>query len=76
MSDDKRDERLGRTIVSVAWITFSILFIVVASGVALAGLWFFGGPLWPAPLIGVAAYLIFYLIRLLIWKVIFRLIGK
>ena len=76
MSDDKRDERLGRAIFGVAWITFAIVFIAVASAVALALLWFFGGPLWLAPLIGVGAYAVFRLFWLLIWKLIFLLIKK
>ena len=76
MSDDKREERLGRAIVNVAWIAFAVLFILVASAVALAFLWLFAGPLWLAPVIGVAAYLLYRLIRWLIWKGIFRLIGK
>ena len=76
MSDDKRDERLGRAIFGVAWITFAIVFVAVASAVALVLLWLFGGPLWLAPVIGVAAYLLYRLFYLLFWKVIFRLIGK
>lgn len=73
MSDDKREERLGRAISGVAWIAFAILFILIASGVALALLWFFGGPLWLAPVIGVGAYVAFRLVWLLFWKLIFRL---
>ena len=49
MSDDKREERLGRAVFGVAWVTFAIVFIAIASAVALALLWLFGGPLWLAP---------------------------
>ena len=76
MSDDKREERLGRAFFGVAWVTFAIVFIAIASAVALALLWLFGGPLWLAPVAGVAAYGVYRLIRLLFWKLVFLLIKK
>jgi len=71
MSDeDKRDEKIGRAIVNITWIFFAIKFIVIVSLIALAVLFFMGKPLWIAPVIGLAAFILYKLVWGLIWKFI------
>lgn len=72
MSDDERDEKLGRAILSISQIIYAIGFIAFVSVIALAVLFFMGKPLWIAPLIGVGAYIIYRFIL----TAIFRLLGR
>ncbi len=76
MSDDKREERLGRAVVGVSWVVYAVVFFLAATGAALALLWAFEGPLWLAPLIGAAAWLIYRLACFLFWKLVFFLTRK
>ena len=68
MDQDERDEKLGRTIFSIAWFLFVIKFLAVATLIALAIVYILGKPLWLAPLIAVGAFIIYRLIWRLIWK--------
>ena len=62
MNEDKRDERLGRAILSVSQIIYAIGFIAVVSVIALVILLIIGKPLWIAPVIGVVVYLLYRLV--------------
>ncbi|MCR5591018.1 MAG: hypothetical protein K6F73_05740 [Lachnospiraceae bacterium] len=70
MSDDERDEKLGRAIVSLTWLAFAAKFIIIVTAVALVILYFLKKPLWIAPVIGVGAFIIYRLIWRLFWKFI------
>ena len=67
MDEDKRDEKLGRAIVSVTWLIFAAKFIVVVSVIALVVLYFVGKPLWLAPIIAVVIFAVYRLFWRLIW---------
>lgn len=68
MDQDERDEKLGRTIFSIAWFLFVIKFLAVATLVSLVFVYILGRPLWLASLIAVGAFIIYRLIWRLIWK--------
>ena len=70
MSEDERDEKLGRAIVGLTWLAFAAKFIIIVSLIALVVLYFIGRPLWIAPVIGVGAFIVYRLIWGLFWKFI------
>lgn len=68
MSDDERDEKLGKAILSFSQIIYAIGFIATVSVIALVVLYFIGKPLWMAPLIGIGVYLVYRLILSAIFR--------
>ncbi|MBR6359080.1 MAG: hypothetical protein IKS11_05455 [Lachnospiraceae bacterium] len=66
-SQEERDEKLGRAIVTLSWWLFAIKFLVVATVIAGVVVYFLGKPLWIAPLIAVGAFIVYRLIWRLVW---------
>ena len=71
MNENERDEKLGKAILSISQIIFAIGFIAIVSVIALVVLLILGKPLWIAPIVGVAVYLVYRLIL----TAILRLLG-
>ena len=70
MSEDERNEKIGRTIVGLAWFAFAAKFIIIVSAIALVILYFLGKPLWIAPVIGAGTFIIYRVIWGLFWRFI------
>ena len=66
-SQEERDEKLGRAIVTLSWWIFAVKFLVVATVIAGVVVCFLGKPLWIAPLIAVGAFIVYRLIWRLVW---------
>ena len=66
-SQEERDEKLGRAIVTLNWWLFAIKFLVVATVIAGVVVYFLGKPLWIAPLIAIGVFIVYRLIWRLIW---------
>ena len=66
-SQEERDEKLGRAIVTLSWWLFAIKFLVVATVIAGVVVYFLGKPLWIAPLIAIGVFIVYRLIWRLIW---------
>jgi len=66
-SQDERDEKLGRIILTLNWWIFAVKFIVIVTVIAGIVIYFLGKPLWIAPLIAIGAFIIYRLIWRLIW---------
>jgi membrane protein YdbS with pleckstrin-like domain len=71
-SQDERDEKLGRAIVTLQWWFFAAKFLIVVTVIAGIVIYFLGKPLWIAPVIAVGAFIIYRLIWRLIWVFIGR----
>ena len=67
---DERDEKIGRTIVTISWWIFAAKFLIVATVIAGIVLYFLGKPLWIAPLTAVGLFIVYRLIWRLIWMFI------
>ena len=67
MNEDQKNEKIGRTIVNLAWIWFAFKFIVIVSAIAGIVFYFMNKPLWIAPVIGIGVFIIYRLIWRLIW---------
>ena len=69
-SQDKREEKIGRAIVTLSWWIFAAKFLVVATIIAGVVIFFLEKPLWIAPFVAVVLFIIYRLIRRLIWRFI------
>ena len=69
-TQDKRDEKIGRAIVTFSWWIFAAKFLVVATIIAGVVIFFLEKPLWIAPIIAVILFIIYRLILRLIWRFI------
>ena len=69
-SQDKRDEKIGRAIVTFSWWIFAVKFLVVTTIIAGVVIFFLGKPLWIAPVVAVILFIIYRLILRLIWRFI------
>ena len=67
---EKREEKLGGAVMGILWIFVALKRIAIVTVIALPILWLIHKPLWIAPIIGVAAYLIWRLLWRLFWKFI------
>ena len=67
-----KNEKIGRTIWGISYFFFAVKFIVVISLISLAVLYLIRKPLWIAPVIALAAFLLYRLC----WRLIFWLIRK
>ncbi len=67
VNEDQKNEKIGRTIVSLTWIWFAAKFIVIITVIAGSVLYFMNKPLWIAPVIGVVIFIIYRIIWRLIW---------
>ncbi|MCR5688497.1 MAG: hypothetical protein K6G58_10810 [Lachnospiraceae bacterium] len=66
-NEDRREEKIGRAIVTVSWLVFALVFIAIATVIAGVVMYFLGKPLWIAPLIAVGIFIVYRLILRLIW---------
>ncbi|MBQ6574620.1 MAG: hypothetical protein IJL90_00785 [Lachnospiraceae bacterium] len=69
-SQDERDEKLGRVILTLNWWIFAAKFLVTVTVIAGIVIFFLGKPLWIAPLVAVGVFIIYRLIWRLIWAFI------
>ena len=73
---DKKYETIGRTIWRISYLWYALRFIAVISFIALAVLYLINKPLWLAPIIGIAVFLIYRSIYRIIIGIIIRLARK
>lgn len=69
-TQDKRDEKIGRAIVTFSWWIFAAKFLVVATIIAGIVIFFLGKPLWIAPVAAIILFIIYKLIWRLVWRFI------
>ena len=72
MNDDKKYEKIGRTITSITYWIFALKIIAAVSIIAAVVLFILGKPLYFAPLIGIGVFLIYRFF----WRLIFWLFYK
>ena len=60
-TQDKRDEKIGRAIVTFSWWIFAVKFLVVTTIIAGVVIFFLGKPLWIAPVGAVILFIIYKL---------------
>ena len=70
MDQDKRDEKIGRTIVTLGWWIYAAKFLIITTVIAGIVIFILGKPLWIAPLIAIGIFIIYRFIRRLIWNFI------
>ena len=73
MDDDKKYEFIGKTVFGVTYLLFALRMTALFSAGALIVLFIIGKPLWLAPLIGIACFLIYRFFRILILRLLIRL---
>ena len=66
-SQDERDEKLGRVILTLNWWIFAAKFLMIVTVIAGIVIYFLGKPLWIAPLIAIGVFIVYRLIWRLIW---------
>lgn len=71
----KQDEKIGRAMVTLMWIWFTIKFIGITSLLALLVLWILRKPLWLSPIIAVGLYIVYRSIRML-FVMLLAMIGE
>jgi len=69
-TQDKRDEKIGRSIVTLSWWIFSAKFLIVATIIAGVVIFFLEKPLWIAPVVAIILFIIYKLMWRLIWRLI------
>ena len=69
-TQDKRDEKIGRAIVTLSWWIFATKFLVAATIIAGVVIFFLGKPLWIAPIVAIILFIIYKLMWRLIWRLI------
>ncbi len=70
VNEDKKNEKIGRTIMNVTYFVFAVRFIVIVTVAAGIVMYFLDKPLWIAPVIGLGAFVIYRLFWRLIWMFI------
>ncbi len=70
--EDEKNEVIGKTVFSIAYLLYALRFILIASAVALAVLFFLDLPLWLAPVAGIIIFLIY---RVFYWLILRFFIG-
>ena len=63
---DKRDEKLGRAIVTLSWWIFAAKFLFITTVIAGIVIYLIGKQLWIAPLIAVGVFILYRLI----WRLV------
>ena len=66
-TQDKRDEKIGRAIVSLSWWIFAAMSLIIVTVIAGIVLYFLGKPLWLAPVIAIVIFIVYRCIWRLIW---------
>ena len=67
MNEDKKNEKIGRTILTLSWWLFAAKFLIIVTVIAAIVLYFLDKPLWHAPVIAIGIFLIYRCIWRLIW---------
>ena len=67
MNEDKKNETIGRTILTLSWWIFAAKFLIFVTVIAGIVLYFLGKPLWLAPVIATVIFIIYRCIWRLIW---------
>ena len=73
--NNAQNDTIGRTLMTLMWIWFTIKFIGITSLIALLVLWIIRKPLWLAPIIAVGLYFVYRLFRMLFLMLI-GMIGE
>lgn len=73
---DKKYETIGRKIWRISYLWYALRFIAVISLIALAVLYFVNKPLWLAPIIGIAVFLVYRSVYRMIIGIMIRLARK
>ena len=66
-SQDKREEKIGRAIVTLSWWIFAAKFLVAATIIVGVVIFILGKPLWIAPVVAVILFIIYRLVWRLVW---------
>ena len=67
MNENKKNETIGRAIVTLSWWIFAVKFIIIVSIITAVILYFINKPLWIAPVVDIGVFIIYRLIWRLIW---------
>ena len=70
MNQDKKDDKIGRAIFTLAWWIYAAKFLITVTLIAGLVIFILGKPLWIAPLIAIGIFTIYRLIWRLIWTFI------
>ena len=70
MNEDKKNEKIGRAIVTLGWWIFAAKFLVIVTVIAGVVIYIIGKPLWLAPVIAVAAFIVYRIILRIVWAFI------
>ena len=71
--DDKKYEFIGKTVFSITYLLFALRITVLFTAGALIVLFIIKKPLWLAPIIGIACFLIYRFFRVLVLRLLIRL---
>ena len=71
MNEDRKNEKSGRTILTLSWWLFAAKFLIIVTVITAIVLYFLGKPLWLAPVIAIG---IFFIYRC-IWRLILLFID-
>ena len=71
-SEDKKYETIGRAVLRISYWLYALKIIAIVSVIALAMLFFLQKPLWWAPVIGVAVFLIYRFLRVTLFSALIR----
>ena len=72
-SEDEKYEAIGKTVFRFSYFLFALKFVLIASAVSLVVLLLLQKPLWPAPLCGLAIFLLYRTVYRLILLFLIRL---
>lgn len=72
MNENKRNEKLGKVVLNAAYLVFALKFTVAFTLAAGVILFILRRPLWPAPVIGAALFVIYRSVRLMILSLLIR----
>ena len=75
LEEDKKYERIGRTIVWLGYIRYAFGIFAVSSLIALAVLWLLRRPLWWSPVIGAGVTCVIMAVRRLFYRVFMRFLA-
>ena len=70
MNEDKKNEKIGRAIVTLGWWIFAAKFLVIVTVIAGVVIYIIGKPLWIAPVIAVVAFIVYRIILRIVWAFI------
>lgn len=74
MNDDRKNEIIGKTVFSLTYLWFALKFTAVACVLFLILLYFIDWPLWLAPILAIASFLLFRLFRRFVWTALLKFV--